>query len=100
MNLIPLYGNLTWQILNHLPQFLILKDFYHKTLIKSNNVFERNYRFHNDDEFKNYLKDIPWDNILSWDDISESMACDLFFARVNTLLDKHAANHNLSKKDI
>ena len=71
-------GNLTSQISDHLPQFLILKDSYHKTLINSNNVFERNYRFFNHDEFKNDLKDIPWDNILSSDDISASLAFDLF----------------------
>ena len=29
-------GNLTFQISDHFPQFLILKDFYHKTLINSN----------------------------------------------------------------
>ena len=29
-------GNLTSQILDHLPQFLTLKDFYHKTLINNN----------------------------------------------------------------
>ena len=29
-------GNLTSQILDHLPQFLTLKDFYHKTFINSN----------------------------------------------------------------
>ena len=52
------------------------------------------------DKFKNDLKDIPWDNILSSDDISASLAFDLFFARVNRLLDEHAPNHKLSKKEI
>ena len=79
MNLIP-SGNLTSQISDHLPQFLILKDFYRKTLINSNNnIFERHYRFFSHDEFKNDLKDIPWDNILSSDDISEGLVFDLFF---------------------
>ena len=64
----------------------------------NSNVFERNYRFFNHGEFKNDLKDISWDNILSSDDISASLAFDLFFARVNTLLDEHAPNHKLSKK--
>ena len=49
---------------------LTLKYFYHKTLIKINDVFEQNYRFFNDDEFKNDLIDIPWDNIISPDNIS------------------------------
>ena len=33
-------GNLTMQISEHPPQFLIVKDFNHKTLNNSNNVFE------------------------------------------------------------
>ena len=86
--------------MDHLPQFLILKDFYHETLINSNNTFERNYRFFNYDEFKNNLKDIPWDNILSSDDITATLAFDLFFARVNKLLGAHPPNHKLSKKEI
>ena len=93
-------GTLTSQISDHFPQFLILKDFYHKTTINSNNVFERNYRFFTHDEFENDLKDIPWDNVLSPDNISASLAFDLFFARVITLLNEHAPNHKLSKKEV
>ena len=100
-------GNLTSQISDHLLQFLILKDFYHKTLINSNNVrnwtkliIEQNYRFFNHDEFKNDLKDILYDNILSSDDISASLTFDLFLTRGNTLLEEHASNHKLSKKEI
>ena len=55
--------------------------------------------FFNHDEFKNDSKDIPWNNILSSDDISASLAFDLFFARVNTLLDEHAPHHKLSEKE-
>ena len=46
------------------------------------------------------MKYIPWDNILSLDDISASLTFDLHFVRVNTLLGEHAPNHNLSKKQI
>ena len=38
-------GNLTSHISDHLRQFLILKDFYHKCFMNSNDVFERNYGF-------------------------------------------------------
>ena len=94
-------SNLTSQILDHLPQFLILKDFYDKSLSNSNNFFERNYRFLvNNYEFKNDLKSIPWDNNLPSDDISGSLAFDLFFGLVNTLLEEHVRNHKLSKKEI
>ena len=87
------------EILEHLPQFLILKDFYPKTLINSNNVVERNYRFFNNDEFENDLKDIIR-NILSLDDISISLAFNLFFARKNTLLDENEPDRKLSKEEI
>ena len=49
-------------------------------------------------EFKNDSKDVPW-NILSSDDISARLAFDLFFARVNTLLDEQAPHHKLSEKE-
>ena len=38
-------GNLASQISDHLQQFLILKDFYHKILINSSNVFQGNSSF-------------------------------------------------------
>ena len=47
-----------------------------------------------------YLLLPPWNNILSWDDIFAGLAFDLFFARVNTLLDEHTPKHKLSKKGI
>ena len=55
---------------------------------------------HDHDEFKNDLKDIAWLNILSSDDISASLAFDLIIVRINTLLDEHAPNYKLCKKDI
>ena len=46
-------SNLTLQISDYFPQFLVAKDFYYKNLINSNNFFEQNYRIFNDDENKN-----------------------------------------------
>ena len=85
--------------MDHFPQFLILKDFYHKTLIHSIHVYERNCSFFSHGEFKNYFRDIPWDNILSLDGISGSLSFGLFVARVNTLLDEHEPYDKLSKKE-
>lgn len=61
---------------------------------------ERNYRFFNLDEFKNDLKDVPSDNILSSYDIWTSLVFDLLFARINTLLDENVPNRKLCKKEI
>ena len=81
--------------MDHLSQFLVLKDFYHKTLINSNDVLQQNYRFFNNNKFKNELNDISWDNI-SPDNASVSLVFDLFLARENTLLD--TPKYKLSKK--
>ena len=93
-------GNLTSLISDHLPQLLILKDFHRKSTVANNIVYERNYQFFNDDEFKNDLKSIPWENILSQVNLSASSAFDLFFKQINTLLDQHAPIHKLSKKQL
>ena len=92
--------NLTSLISDHLPQLLILKDFHRKSAVTDNIVYERNYRFFNYNVFKNDLKSIPWENILSQVNLSASSAFDLFFKQINTLLDEHAPIHKLSKKEL
>ena len=56
---------------------------YRKIRTRKNSVFGHfsrsgNYRFFYDGEFKNDLKDIPWDNILSQDNISASLALEFW----------------------
>ena len=58
-------GNLTSPISDNLPQLLILKDFLRKSTVTNNIVYKRNYRFFDNNEFKNDLKIIRWKNILS-----------------------------------
>ena len=91
--------NLTSQISDHL-QLLILKDFHCKFSVTNNIVYERNYQFFNNNEFKNDLKSIPWESILSQVNLSASSALDLFFKQVNTLLDEDAPIHKHKKKEL
>ena len=64
---------------DHLPQLLILKDFHYKSIVTNSIVYERNYRFFNDNKFKDDLRNIPWENILSQVNLPASSAFDLFF---------------------
>ena len=57
--------NWTSLMSDHLAHLLILKDFHRKPTLTNNIVYKRNYRFFNDNDFKNDLKSIPWENILS-----------------------------------
>ena len=43
---------------------------------------------------------IPWENILTQYTLSASDAFDVFFTKVNSLLDEHAPIHKLSKREI
>ena len=80
--------NLTSLISDHLPD------------VTDNIVYERNYRFFNYNGFKNDLKSIPWENILSQVNLSASSAFDLFFKQISTLLDEHAPIRKLSQKEL
>ena len=92
------WGNVTSQIWDHLLQFVIIKDLLRKSPSNQSDSFERNYNFFNDDEFKNGLKNIFWQDILSQNNISASMAFNFFFEQVSAFFDKHALLHKLSKK--
>ena len=61
-------------------RIVILKDFLRKPPSNQSDSFEHNYKFFNHDGFKNDLKNIPWQNILSRNNISVSMAFDVFFS--------------------
>ena len=78
----------------------MVKDFHRKSTLTNNIVYERNYWFFNDNEFKNDLKSILWENILSQVNLSASSGFDLFFKLINTLLDEHAPIRKLSKKEL
>ena len=59
-------------------------------------MFERNDRFFNDGEVKSDLKDIPWDNILSLDDISASLPFFFFVGKSKCIVRRN----KLSKPEI
>ena len=53
-------GNLLCQLADHLLQFLVLKDFRVSYRPKHEQIFKRNYRFFNNNEFKNEINQIDW----------------------------------------
>ena len=77
-----------------------LKDFHCKSAGANNIIYERNYWFFNDNEFKNDLQSIPCQNILSQVNLSASSAFGMFFKQINTLLDEHTPIHKISRKEL
>ena len=75
----------------HLPQILILlKGFHRKSTVKNNSDYERNYRFFNGNKFKNVLKSIPLENILSKVNLSASSAIRQVFSNLYEKMHTHA----------
>ena len=81
-------GNLTTQISDHLPQFLILKNFHGKYTYKSQVVYKRSYKFYNEDEFKKDLLNVNWDE--TFNNTNADASFDTFLFIINKLLDEHA----------
>ena len=69
---------------------LLLKGFYRKSTVKNNSDYERNYRFFNGNKFKNVLKSIPLENILSKDNLSASSAIRQVFSNLYEKMHTHA----------
>ena len=53
-------GNLLRQLADHLLQFLVLNDFRVSYRPKHKQIFKRNYRFFNSNEFKNENNQLDW----------------------------------------
>ena len=60
LEFITVSGNLLCQLADHLLQFLVLKDFRVSYRPKHEQIFKRNYRFFNNNEFKNEINQIDW----------------------------------------
>ena len=74
-------GNLTTLISDHLPQFLILKNFHRKHTNKSQVVCKRSYKFYNEDEFKKDLLNVNWDE--TFNNTNADASFDTFLFIIN-----------------
>ena len=90
-------GNFLVQIADHLIQYLVLKDFSFSTKKKPVKTYRRDFRFFNDNEFREELKLIEWKNILKLEDVNTDFKT--FLDSIIYLLDEHAPVKQLTKKE-
>ena len=90
-------GNLTTQISDHLPQFLIIKDnpVFHKKNIK---LTKRDFANFDEDAFLYETENINWDQVINNADVN--MAYNNFFQTITSKIDKFAPLKYLTKKEI
>ena len=89
-------GNLLCQLADHLLQFLVLKDFRVSYRPKHEQIFKRNYRFFNNNEFKNEINQIEWKTLFDSHDMN--LCFEKFLHILTCVFDDHVPNKKLSKK--
>ena len=92
-------GNITIQLSDHF-QFVILEGFFKDLPIPKLNIYQRNFKYFNEREFKETLNGINWDNILSLNASDPNLSMNNFYNQINILLDEVAPYKKLTKKEI
>ena len=91
-------GNLTIDISDHLIQFVIFENF-HKHIMKDKvNIYKRNFKNFNEDEFGKSLNGADWDYILKSDNQVDEL-WNNFHNQVNFLLDEFAPMKKVTPKE-
>ena len=94
-------GNLTIRISDHLPQFLIYPSFKSKkNYFRKSNIFLRNFKKLDSNQFKNDFLQINWDKEINFFNANTNKLYEDFFRRFNSLLDKHAPLKKLSNRGL
>ena len=89
-------GNLLCQLADHLFQFLVLKDFRVSYRPKHEQIFKRNYRFFNNNEFKNEINQIEWKTLFDSHDMN--LCFEKFLHILTCVFDDHAPIKKLLKR--
>ena len=93
-------GNLTIQISDHLVQFVILEGLFKEVLQKKINIYERNFKYFNEREFEEALKNCDWDSTRSLDQNDPDLLMNNLCNNTIYLLDEFAPYRKLTKKSV
>ena len=90
-------GNLTWNISDHYPQFLMIKNIHSDKKIK-HNIHQRNWNKFNKNEFILDFLEIDWNITLKLDKGNVDISLQIILDKINNLADKHAPIQKLTRK--
>ena len=65
-------GNITTDISDHLTQFVAIPDIWHNPEIPNEEIYKKNYKKLNSDDFKNEFNNINWTNLFSDKNVDET----------------------------
>ena len=93
-------GNLTCNISDHLPQFLIVPNQTQKIKIKNSNKFHRNFKNFDQNNFILDLLSINWNKQLNLNKNNANTTMENFLHIINSILDRYAPFKKTSIKQI
>ena len=92
-------GNLTINISDHLPSFLIVPKQNQNHLPKKHNLFKRDTRNFDKEHFLQEFSQVEWDTILETEKNDPNHSISNLLSRLNELLDKHMPLRKLKQKE-
>ena len=92
-------GNLTIGISDHLPSFVIIPNSESNHLPKKHNIYIRDKKKFNRNDFILDLLEIDWTRTIKVEDCDPNKSFDSFYKSFNTLLDKHLPLRKITKKE-
>ena len=90
-------GNFTSQISDHLTQFLVLKEFFQKRNYTATNTHVRSFKYFNEDEFRNDLKNKVSENNEDFNDVNTPLK--KLYNTIISLLDEQAPIRTVTKRE-
>ena len=92
-------GNLTIGISDHLPSFLIIPKPNQRHLPKKHNIYKRNFKSFDRENFLLDLLNINWDNIIQVNNQNPNSSFNSFLTTLNQLLDRYAPLQKITNKE-
>ena len=92
-------GNFTLQISDHLASFLIIPNSNQQFLPKHHNILKRDSRNFNNEHFLAEINEINWDHILQFEQKDTNLSFNIFYDKIESILDKHMPMRKITKKE-
>ena len=93
-------GNITSTFSNHLPQFIFLPDFFSKVPVTKSNILRCDWKKIESSKCISDFNQINWEQILFNENNNVKFSMNEYLSKIDSLLDTHAPNKKLNKKEL
>ena len=91
-------GNISLSISDHLPQFIILPEFFSKSPPTKYNIISHDWEKFDNQSFLQDFEKINWNQVLQLNQNNVNIAFENYLNTVNTLINSHTPLKKLNKK--